>query len=78
MNVPIAVKAAFSASGQIIPIYVQLENEAYKIHEIEYTKEEIFAGISTVRFCCYIERNGELERLMIRFHRSTTQWVLLK
>lgn len=78
MNIPIAVKAAFSASGEIIPIYVQIEIEAYKIQEIEYTKEEIFAGISTVRFCCYIERGGKLERIMIRFHRSTTQWVLIR
>jgi hypothetical protein len=78
MNTPIAVKAAFSVTGEIKPLYVQLEDKAYKIHEIEYSKEEIYVGIATILFCCYIERNGQPERIKIRFHRNTTQWVLIK
>ncbi|MDF2510479.1 MAG: hypothetical protein K0S04_345 [Herbinix sp.] len=61
MNTPIHVRAAFSVAGEIRPQYVQLDGTAYKIHEIEYSKEEIYVGISTVLFCCYIERNGQPE-----------------
>ena len=75
MNVPIATFADFKATGEIVPRYVRLDGVDYKIQEIEYSKEEIYAGISTVRFCCYVERVGKLERIMIRFHRNTTQWV---
>ncbi len=77
MNNPIAVNAYFNSNGEVLPRYLQLEDIIYKIHEVEYKKEEIYAGIPTILFCCYIERNGNPERIKIRFHRTTTQWVLI-
>ena len=81
-NVPISVDAFFNLRGEIRPRYVCLQDEethqlsTYKI-EVEYAKEENYSGISTVLFGCFIERNGCQERIKIRFHRHTTQWVVI-
>jgi hypothetical protein len=83
MNIPIFVYAYFNLLGEITPRHVQLEDEKthelslYKV-DVEYSKEEIHVGIATILFCCFIERNGCLERIKIRFHKATTQWVLVK
>ena len=81
-NMPIFVDAVFNLRGEIRPRYVCLQDEgthqlsSYKV-EVEYSKEESGFGMSTVLFGCFIERNGCQERIKIRFHRHTTQWVLI-
>jgi hypothetical protein len=83
MNTPISAIAAFSVLGEVKPRYVQLEDESthklvnYKV-EVEYYRDEIYVGIPTILFGCCIERNGQPERIKLRFHRNTTQWILIK
>ncbi len=79
-NIPIDVDAIFNTKGDVKPRLVWLEDENtkelyfYTLH-VKYVKQEKYAGIPTILFGCYIERNGCQELIEIRYHKLTTQWV---
>ncbi len=79
-NIPIDVDAVFNTQGKIKPRLVQLQDPETKelityTLRVEYSKPENYAGIPTILFGCYIERNGFQELIKIRYHKLTTQWV---
>lgn len=82
MNEPIVVDAIFDTQGKITPQSAKLQDKqtkelfSYNL-SIEYSKLENFAGIPTVLFGCFIERNGCRELIKIKYHKLTTQWVLV-
>lgn len=82
-NVPVDINAVFNVKGELRPRYVRLQDEdtkelyTYKI-DVEYVKDENYAGIPSILFGCFIDRNGIQERIKIRYHKLTTQWVQIK
>lgn len=83
MNMPVDVIATFNTCGKIKPNYVRLEDNdhmlhTYKIVDIEYDKEEKYAGTSTLLYCCNIQVNNCLQQIKIKYHIATHQWVLVQ
>ena len=63
-HMPVDVIATFNVQGKIKPNYIRLEDEnhalqTYKIESIVFSREENYAGISTLVFGCNI-RAGRL------------------
>jgi hypothetical protein len=79
---PVDVIATFNVQGMIKPNYIRLEDEnhalqTYKIESIIFSKEEKYAGISVLLFCCNILRGDYLQMINIKYHIKTHQWVLI-
>jgi hypothetical protein len=82
LSMPVDVIATFNVQGKIKPNYIRLEDEGhtlqtYKIESIVFSKEEKFAGIPVLLFCCNILRGECLQMINIKYHIKTHQWVLL-
>jgi hypothetical protein len=82
LSMPVDVIATFNVQGKIKPNYIRLEDEGhtlqtYKIEGIVFSKEENFAGIPVLLFCCNILRGECLQMINIKYHIKTHQWVLL-
>lgn len=80
--IPVDVIATFNVQGKMKPNYIRLEDDrhilqTYKIENIIYSKEERYAGISVLLFCCNIYRGDGLQMIQIKYHINTHQWVLL-
>jgi hypothetical protein len=80
-HMPVDVNATFNVQGRIKPIYIRLEDEehvlqTYKIESIVYSREENFAGIPTMVFCCNIRVGDCMQMINIKYHVKTRQWVL--
>lgn len=81
-HMPVDVIATFNVQGRIKPNYVRLEDEdhilqTYKIENIVYSREENYAGILVLRFCCNIRRGDCMQMINIKYHIKTHQWVLV-
>lgn len=79
---PVDVIATFNVQGKIKPNYIRLEDEehalhTYKIESIVYSKEEKYAGIPVLVFCCNILRENCMQMINIKYHVKTHQWVLV-
>ncbi len=81
-HMPVDVIATFNVQGKIKPNYIRLEDEnhvlqTYKIESIVFSKEENFAGIPVMVFCCNIILEDCLRMIHIKYHIKTHQWVLV-
>jgi hypothetical protein len=79
---PVDVIATFNVQGKIKPNYIRLEDErhilqTYKIESIVFSKEEKYAGISVLLYCCNILRGDCKQMITIKYHIGTHQWVLV-
>ncbi|HHU73648.1 MAG TPA: hypothetical protein GXZ28_03365 [Clostridiales bacterium] len=82
-HMPVDVIATFNVQGRIKPNYIRLEDEehilrTYKIEKILYSREENYAGISALLFCCNILRGECMQMINLKYHIKTHQWVLVK
>lgn len=81
-HMPVDVVATFNVQGNIKPNYIRLEDEShtlhtYKIENILYSKEEKYAGVPVLLFCCHILRKDCMQIIHIKYHIKTHQWVLV-
>ncbi len=81
-HMPVDVNATFNVQGKIKPIYIRLEDEehilqTYKIESIVYSREEKYAGVDTLLFCCNIQVGACMQMINIKYHVKTHQWVLV-
>ncbi len=81
-HMPVDVNATFNVQGKIKPIYIRLEDEehvlqTYKIESIVYSREENYAGIPVLVFCCNIRVGDCMQMINIKYHIKTHQWVLM-
>ncbi len=81
-HMPVDVIATFNVQGRIKPNYIRLEDEnhvlqTYKIENIVFSKEENFAGIPALVFCCNIQIEDCLRTIQVKYHIKTHQWVLV-
>lgn len=81
-HMPVDVVATFNVQGKIKPNYIRLEDESYalqtyKIENILYSREEKYAGVPVILFCCNIIRKGQMQTINIRYHVRTHQWVIV-
>lgn len=79
---PVDVVATFNVQGNIKPNYIRLEDEShtlhtYKIEQILYSKEEKYAGVPILMFCCNILQKDCMQIIHIKYHIKTHQWVLV-
>lgn len=82
LNMPVDVIATFNVQGKIKPNFIRLEDEdhtlqTYKIEEIIFSREEKFAGMPVILFCCNIIRGECKQMINIKYHVKTHQWVLV-
>lgn len=82
LNMPVDVVATFNVQGKIKPNYIRLEDEShvlqtYKIENVIFNREEKYAGIPIILFCCNIIRGGQMQMINIKYHVRTHQWVLV-
>jgi len=81
LHMPVDVIATFNAQGKIKPNYIRLEDEdgilrTYKIEEVLFCREEKYAGVPVLLFCCNILRGDCLQMIHIKYHVRTHQWVI--
>ena len=81
-HMPVDVIATFNVQGDIKPNYIRLEDErhvlqTHKIESIVYNKEENFAGVPVMLFCCNIRMGDCLQMINIKYHIKTHQWVMV-
>lgn len=79
---PVDVIATFNVQGKIKPNYIRLEDEnhalqTYRIENIVFCKEENFAGVPAMVFCCNVQLGECLQMINIKYHIKTHQWVLV-
>ncbi|MBB2181418.1 hypothetical protein H0486_00720 [Lachnospiraceae bacterium MD1] len=82
-HMPVDVIATFNVQGKIKPNYIRLEDEehvlqTYKIENILFSREENYAGVPVLLFCCNIRRDDCLQMINIKFHIKTHQWILVR
>ena len=82
-HMPVDVIATFNVQGNIKPNYIRLEDEnhalkTYKIENIVYSREEKYAGIPVLLFCCNIMLGDSMQMINIKYHIKTHQWVLIQ
>lgn len=82
LNMPVDVIATFNVQGKIKPNYIRLEDEehtlqTYKIENIVFSREEKYAGLPAIHFCCSIIRNGCSQLIHIKYYVQTHQWILV-
>ena len=81
-HVPVDVVATFNVQGKIKPNFIRLEDEehalqTYKIERVIFSREENYAGVQALFFCCSIVVGNRSQIANIRFHIKTHQWVLV-
>jgi|GEM_PF-214070 len=81
-HMPVDVIATFNVQGKIKPNYIRLEDDShalqtYKIESIVYSKEEKYAGVSVLLFCCNIKLGNCMQMINIKYHIKTHQWVMV-
>jgi hypothetical protein len=82
-HMPVDVIATFNVQGKIKPNYIRLEDanhalQTYKIESILFSREEKYAGIPVLFFCCNIMLGDCMQTINIKYHVKTHQWVLMK
>jgi len=81
-HMPVDVIATFNVQGKIKPNYIRLEDEnhalqTYKIESIVFSREESYAGVPILLFCCNIILGDCMQMINIKYHIKTHQWVLV-
>ncbi|NLO08736.1 MAG: hypothetical protein GX129_02550 [Clostridiales bacterium] len=81
-HMPVDVVATFNVQGKIKPNFIRLEDEGhvlqtYKIENVVFSREEKYAGIPVILFCCNIMRGGCMQLIQIKYHVKSHQWVLV-
>jgi hypothetical protein len=81
-HIPVDVIATFNVQGKIKPNYIRLEDEShalqtYKIESILFSREENYAGVVAMAFCCNILLDDCMHMINIKYHIKTHQWVLV-
>lgn len=81
-HMPVDVIATFNVQGKIKPNYIRLEDEShalqtYKIENIVFSREEKYAGVPVMLFCCNIRQGDCMQMINIKYHIGTHQWVLI-
>jgi hypothetical protein len=81
MYIPVDVIATFNVQGKIKPNYIRLEDQehvlqTHKIENIVFSREEKFAGVEAMLFCCNIRVGDCMQMINIKYHVKTHQWVL--
>ena len=79
---PVDVIATFNVQGKIKPNYIRLEDDShtlqtYKIESILFSREEKYAGVPVLLYCCNIMRGDCMQMINIKYHIKTHQWVLM-
>lgn len=79
---PVDVIATFNVQGKIKPNYIRLEDEnhalrTYKIEEVVFCREEKYAGVPVLFYCCNIAHGDCLQMINIKYHIKTHQWVMV-
>ena len=82
LNMPVDVIATFNVQGKIKPNYIRIEDEdhtlqTYKIENIIFSREEKYAGMPAIHFCCNIIRENCEQMIHLKFYVNTHQWVLV-
>ena len=82
IHMPVDVNATFNVQGKIKPIFIRLEDEehvlrTYKIENIVYSREENYAGVPVMLYCCNIRVGDCMQTINIKYHIKTHQWVLI-
>ena len=82
LHMPVDVIATFNVQGKIKPNFIRLEDEnhvlqTYKIENIVFSREEKYAGIPVILFCCNIMRRSCMQIINIKYHVKSHQWVLV-
>jgi hypothetical protein len=82
LHMPVDVIATFNVQGKIKPNFIRLEDDnhvlqTYKIENIVFSREEKYAGIPVILFCCNIMKDGCMQLISIKYHIKTHQWVLV-
>lgn len=82
IHMPVDVIATFNVQGKIKPNYIRLEDEGhilqtYKIENIVFSREEKYAGLEVLLFCCNIRLGNCMQMINIKFHIKTHQWILM-
>lgn len=83
MNVPVDVIATFNTFGKIKPNYIRLEDkqhglQTYKIEQIDQVKEEKYAGMNMLLFCCSVPIDEVIQTIKLRYHIDTHKWMLVQ
>jgi hypothetical protein len=81
-NMPVDVVATFNVQGKIKPNYIRLEDEnhfltTYKIENILFYREENYAGIPVILYCCNVLRGDCMQMIKIKYHVTTHQWIMV-
>lgn len=79
---PVDVIATFNVEGKIKPNYIRLEDEehnlrTFKIEEVVFCREEKYAGVPVLLFCCNIACGDCLQIINIKYHIKTHQWIMV-
>ena len=82
LHMPVDVVATFNVQGKTKPNFIRLEDDChvlqtYKIENIVFSREEKYAGIPVILFCCNIMRDGCMQLINIKYHVKSHQWVLV-
>ena len=82
MNVPVDVLATFNTIGGVKPTYVRLEDREHQLHthkieDIIYIKDERYAGITALLFCCNIAIGDCKQMIKLRYQVDSHTWVLV-
>ena len=81
MRIPIDVIATFNTLGKIKPNYIRLEDEehqlrTFRVEQVEYTKEEKWAGIPVMVFLCDIITGGLKKQITLFYYREQHKWMI--
>lgn len=81
-HMPVDVIATFNVQGKIKPNYIRLEDDVhtlqtYKVESVVFSREEKYAGIPVLLFCCNIKLGDCMQTINIKYHIKTHQWVLV-
>ena len=68
----VPVISSFDCSGRIVPLYVRLQGEAFKI----YNAYEFDSTYSILRFRCEIIDHGRIKLIKLTYHVSYHTWSM--
>lgn len=70
----VPVIASFDSEGHIMPLYVRINGESFKIRSA--WQKPSFGSTSV--FQCQIEDNGTIKPLLLTFHQRENVWAMSK
>lgn len=73
-SILVPVIASFDSEGHILPLYVRINGESFKIHSA-WLKPGFYP---TSTFQCQIEDNGTIKPLILIYHQRESVWTMPK